>query len=140
MKKWVIFLLGVVTGIVITFAAIWVASFDKPVATSTVEEAAEENENLKLFDEPGDVIESSSFKVFQALDKGLALANAKEDKDDDMYLGVTCLLFNKDGKYYYDEEIVKVPQGKVARQIGVFKYESRAEMERTVPVVEIMDK
>ncbi len=57
-----------------------------------------------------------------------------------MYLGVTCLLFNEDGKYYYDEEIVKVPQGKVARQIGVFQYESRAEMEKTVPVVEIMDK
>ena len=45
-----------------------------------------------------------------------------------------------EGKYYYDHEIVKVPSGKVARQVGIFKYTSGGGLDRTVPVVKFMDK
>ena len=47
---------------------------------------------------------------------------------------------NDEGKYYYDHEIVKVPSGKVARQVGIFKYTSGGGLDRTVPVVKFMDK
>ena len=36
--------------------------------------------------------------------------------------------------------IVKVPEDKVARQVGVYQYETKAEMDKTVPIVRIMDK
>ena len=55
------------------------------------------------------------------------------------YSGITCLLINKAGKYYYDEEIVKVPKGKVARQVGIYQYPNKEGMIKTVPIIEIRD-
>lgn len=128
MKKWLIFGGGVLTGIVLTFLlAFAVASYRQ----------AGEIEGLTIFEQPGEVMESRSFEVFQSLAQGAALTHAKEDG---YYMGPICLLVDMDGKYYYDDEIVNVPIGKVARQIGIYQYTSKNEVERTVPVVRIMDK
>lgn len=94
----------------------------------------------KFFNEPTDVIESQSFEVFQALSGGFALVRAKEDEGDNYYLGITCLLMNEEGKDYYDDEIVKVPSGKAARQIGIYRYKNNLGMEKTVPIVKIMNE
>ena len=50
------------------------------------------------------------------------------------------LLRNNDGKYYYDDEIVGVPSGKVVRQTGIYKYQTKSEDYKTVPIIEIVDK
>ncbi len=50
------------------------------------------------------------------------------------------LLINDEGKYYYDDQIIEIPKGKCLRQIGVYKYMTKAEFEKTVPIAKIMDK
>ena len=142
MKKLLIYLGGVATGIVLTFVAAII--FNKTYGdgkteptTETVIENDEDN-GITMFKEPGDIINGKSFKVFQVLEQGAALVNGPSDYD--MYLGPVYLLINKDGKYYYDEEIVNVPKGKVVRQMGIFQYLAKNEMYKTVPIVMIMDK
>jgi hypothetical protein len=46
---------------------------------------------------------------------------------------------NNEGKYYYDDQMVKVPEGKVLRQVGVYQYPTRQDIVKTVPVIMIMD-
>lgn len=51
-----------------------------------------------------------------------------------------CLIVNRERKYYYDDEIVKVPKGKVVRQVGIYQYPTQNDMMKTVPIIMIMDK
>lgn len=130
MKKWLIFLGGVVTGIVLTI----LFEFLLYVSHSN------SNDGTTWFEKPGDVIEMKSFKVFQVLDKDAALVNGVTEEESDFYSGAVYLLTNKDSKYYYDDEVIKVPEGKVARQIGIYQYQTKTEFEKTVPIIQIMDK
>lgn len=91
--------------------------------------------NLIIFDKVGDVLNVKSFKVFQSLDKGYALARGISN-DYGLYDGITVLLL-QEGKYFYDEEIVKTPEEKVARVVGVYKYQSELGR-RTVPVIQFL--
>ena len=50
------------------------------------------------------------------------------------------LLQADDNVAFYDDQIIKIPAGKCARQIGVYEYTNRADMVVTVPIVKIMDK
>lgn len=129
MKKVLIFLGGLVTGVLLTLLISW--------AIVSNQAETEADDVIKMFDEPGEVIETQSFKVFQAITEGAALAHAE---DDGLYMGVTCLLKDDEGKYYYDQEIVEIPEGKVAKQVGIFRYETAAGLSTTVPIVKIMNK
>lgn len=138
MNKWLYFGGGVLTGAVLTFLVLFAIS-------SGSNEDIQEDPGLTFFDQPGDVIESNSFKVFQSLSEGAALVSAENPENTEYenikYTGgLICLLVNNEGKFYYDDEIVKVPGGKVARQVGIYQYETKAEMDKTVPIVRIMDK
>lgn len=93
---------------------------------------------LRLFDKPGEVFVSKSFKILQVVADGMALAHA--NTGDDFYSGPVCLIINNEGKYYYDDEFVNVPKGKIVRQVGIYKYITTMEIDKTVPVVQIFDK
>lgn len=41
---------------------------------------------------------------------------------------------------YYDDQVITIPQGKVFRQIGTFRYENTEHMKKTIPVIDIFDK
>ena len=47
---------------------------------------------------------------------------------------------NDNGEYYYDEQIIKVPKGKCMRQVGIYKYQAKSGIEKTVPIVMLMNK
>jgi hypothetical protein len=49
------------------------------------------------------------------------------------------LLVNDEGKYYFDDDIVEIPKGKVARQIGIYRYMTKDNMKKTVRMIKIMD-
>ena len=36
-------------------------------------------------------------------------------------------------------QVIEIPEGKCARQVGVYTYPTKMEIERTVPIVEIME-
>lgn len=119
---------GVITGVVLTFLFLFVIAKTKSG-----------NDDIKWFNKPGEVIESPSFEVFQVIDESAALVRGKGDTYT-IYSGAVYVLTNDDGKLYYDDEIVKVPEGKVARQVGIFKYRTPTDFEKTVPIIKIMDK
>lgn len=129
MNKWLLFCGGIVTGIVITFLFAFLFS-----------SSSGSNNGITWFEKPGDVIEVKSFKVFQVLDKDAALVEGSTHEEFDIYSGAVYLLTNEDGKFYYDDEVIKVPEGKVARQVGIYQYETESKFEKTVPIIKIMDK
>lgn len=123
-KKWVVYALGIVSGIALTFIVLYLMA------------GCSSSNGVKYFEKPGDCISTNSFKVFQVLDEGVALANEIEEYE--IPTGVVVLLINDEGKYYYDDQIIKVPSGKCARQVGVYIYPTKMEIEKTVPIVKIM--
>lgn len=128
MKKWLIFGGGVLTGVIFTFVILFVLAKGKS------------NEDFKLFEKPGEIVNVTSFKVFQVLDDDVALVNGATNEEYDIYMGAVYLLINDEGKYYTDDEIIKVPNGKVVRKVGVYHYQTKSELDKTVSVIEIMDK
>ncbi len=132
MKKWLIFGGGVLTGIVLTFVFAFIFSASRSGI----------NGGTTWFEKPGDVIEVKAFKVFQVLGKDAALVNGQshEDLDLDIFTGAVYLLTNEDGKYYYDDEVIRVPEGKVARQVGIYQYQTNSNFGKTVPIIQIMNK
>ena len=128
MKKWLIFGGGIITGVILTMLFLFVLAKGK------------QNDDFKLFEKPGEEINVNAFKVFQVLDDGVALVHGKSNEKYDIYGGPVYLLINDEGSYYTDDEIVEVPEGKVVRKVGVYHYQTNMELDKTVSVIEIMDK
>lgn len=126
MKKWLIFGGGVLTGVVLTFVFAFIFS------------ASRSNNGVTWFENAGDVIDESSFEVFQVISEDAALVHGKSECGS--YFGAVYLLTNGAGKYYYDDEIVKVPNGKVVRQVGIYQYQTKSDFGKTVPIIQIMNK
>ena len=137
MKKWLVYLLGVLTGIVLTLAFVFFVGSTRANNTETLEEQVENDNNITWFDEPGDIVDEKSYKVLQVISQDAALVNAQSYSD--LYTGTVYLITNDEGKYYYDDQIIKAPTGKVIRQIGIYRYETRTGY-ITVPIIMIMDK
>ena len=96
---------------------------------------------MTMFAKEGICISENSFKVLQVLDTGDALANELEQGSSiSIPTGLTVLFLCEEGLSYYDGQVIKVPSGKCAKQVGVFKYTSNAGMEKTVPIVSIRNK
>ena len=120
MKKWLIFGGGVFTGVLLTvLLCVIVGNRSRNHAT--------------WFESPGDVINEKAFKVFHVIEKDAALV-------DDLFPGTIYMLTNKEGKYYYDDQIIEVPEDKEVRQVGIYKYETKSKLVKTVPIIRIMDK
>ena len=136
MKKIWVYLLGVLTGIVISVIVLAIIG----VAMNAKNDPGTRMTNgMSFFDTPGDIVESSSVKVFQALGDGAALAHCKGKEKYDWYGDPIVLLYNEDGNPYYDDQIINAPNGKSFRQVGIYRYSSRMG-DKTVPIVMLLDK
>ncbi len=133
MKKIWVYLLGILSGVVLT---ILVAMLINAIGLSS--------RDITYFDEPGDVLTKQSitgteaiksFEVFQAFDDGYGLASGDELFSYDLIV----LLVDPEGKPYYDGQKVRAPQGKCFRQIGLYRYKTKDKRELTVPIVTMMD-
>lgn len=139
MKSWGLFIAGVITGIILMgFINILKISSNNEETKGT-EIVSEQDDGITWFEEPGDVVEVKSFKVFQVLAKDAALVQG-ESKYSGVYTGIVYLLINKEGKLYYDDEIVNVPKGSIVRQMGIYQYPTNNDMIKTVPIIRIMEK
>lgn len=136
MKKIWVYMLGVLTGVIVTVIVLAIIG----VAMNAKNDPGTRMSNgMSFFETPGDVIDEPSFKVFQALGDGAALAEGKGDGYS-VYMGINALLYNEEGTPYYDEQIVTAPQGKCFRQVGIYRYPTKSGMDKTVPIVMIMDR
>ena len=132
MKKWVVFLLGFIVGIVFTFVAIMLF----------VPTTSEKSNGMTFFEEPGECMSTLPFKVIQVVeDYGALACEVEYDSFLGDYVNNSLLVFlvNDNGEYYYDGQLVEVPKGKCMCQVGVYKYMSQMGIEKTVPIVKIMD-
>lgn len=97
--------------------------------------------DVVLFEKPQQTIEADLIEVFQVLPDGSALATVEYTSGGhNDNVGMVVMLLAKDGVSYFDSQNIKIPSGKCMRQIGTYKYMTRQEMEKTVPIVDIFDK
>ena len=132
MKKWLIFGVGVLTGVVLTFLFAFIFSANRSNADN----------GATWFEKPGDVIEVDAFEVFQVIGEDAALVHGKsrELSSMEIFSGAVYLLTNEDGKFYYDDEVVRVPEGKEVRQVGIYQYQTKSDFGKTVPIIQILNK
>ncbi|WP_299337576.1 hypothetical protein [Prevotella sp.] len=124
------FVAGIITGIIMLFALGYIMSMSKSEAECV-------DDDIVMFDKPQKTINANVFVVMQVLPNGSALAIV--DGNFDNY-GTTVLFLAKDGKSYYDDQRIRVPSNKCVKPIGVFRYMTQKNQEKTVPVVEFFDK
>lgn len=120
---------GIVTGCVLLFVIGCIIN---------AKNSSAQKEDIVMFDSPRNAVPGKSFKVIQVLPDGNALANVDNVYDDNF--GVVVLFLGDESTSYYDDQKIEIPKGKVAKQIGNYSYMSRMNIEKTVPVVKIMDE
>lgn len=131
MKTIITFIAGIITGAILMIGGGYVLSNSSSV----------ENNNTIYFDTPGECVSSYKFKVFQALEPGYALATEIEKgkySGNDYASGVTVLFYDPQKRPFYDEQIIKIPKGYCAKQIGTHKYMTNGGTSKTVPIVQIL--
>ena len=111
------------TGIILTFAYFHLSSTNM-------------NDKLVMFDEPRQEIHAKVFEIMQVLPNGNALATV----DSSINYGMVVLFLAGNETSYYDDQKIYVSSDTHVMQVGTFRYMTREEMVKTVPVVAIMDK
>lgn len=119
---------GILTGVILTFVFVFMVTYQGNSSSL--------GNDIVMFEKPQQEIKVTSFEVMQVLPDGSALASV-EDIDN---LGMIVLFLADKGTSYYDDQKIDVPSGKKVMQIGTYKYMTRNKIEKTVPVVEILDK
>lgn len=120
---------GIVTGCVLLFVI---------GSIINAKNSSAPKEDIVMFDSPRNAVPGKSFKVVQVLPDGNALASVDNVYDDNF--GIVVLFLGDESTSYYDNQKIEIPKGKVAKQIGNYSYMSRMKIEKTVPVVKIMDE
>lgn len=119
------FFLGVVTGIVLTFAGLFVIGL--------VNRNSADNDSIQYLEKPVSYEnkKEASFKVLQVLGNA-ALATEASDKigGDVMYYGNTVLVL---GENLYSDQVVKVNN---PQRVGTYSYTTNNGMPKTVPVIQ----
>ena len=95
-----------------------------------------------MFSTPSETLNLKSFEIMQVLPDGSALAQSSEKAKSQytFYSDPIVMFLPVDGSSYYDDQIIEVPAKKVVRQVGTFKYTSKAGINKTVPIVKFFDK
>lgn len=123
MKKWIIYVLGVITGIILTFAFAFCVNLSNNSGII----------GLEMFEEPGDYMEYSQFEVFQVVESGCALAHADES------FGSIVFIIPNESQQFYDDQKIVLKNNQCAQHVGTYKYSTKMDIEKTVPAIRIVD-
>ena len=123
MKKWIIYVLGVITGIILTFVFAFRVNLSNNSGII----------GLEMFEEPGDYMEYSQFEVFQVVESGCALAHADES------FGSIVFIIPNESQQFYDDQKIVLKNDQCAQHVGTYKYSTKMEIEKTVPAIRIVD-
>ena len=126
MKKAAPFITGFVAGVLGTLLVLYLYTTDNQSYDGLY--------GLTIFPEKGECIPTASeIEVLQVVKPNMALAYTDQHIDK----RILVLLINYDGKSYYDDQKIKIPAGKCARQIGTYQYTTNMDFDKTVPAVVI---
>lgn len=134
MNKFLIYLLGIITGVGLTFAFAYFKSESDNIVPDN---------GMTFFEQPGDTFNVNALQVIQVIDDNHALAREMKWEsflEEYMPEELVVLITNDSGEYYYDDQMIKATKGKCFRQVGIYKYETRAGIEKTVPILKLADK
>ena len=123
MKKWIIYVLGVITGIILTF--VFAFCVNRSNNSGII--------GLEMLEEPGDYMEYSQFEVFQVVESGCALAYADES------FGSIVFIIPNESQQFYDDQKIVLKNDQCAQHVGTYKYSTKMEIEKTVPAIRIVD-
>ena len=130
MNKIVCYILGIVTGVIITFAGLFVLV--------AIKEQGSVDNAVTMFEQPGQEMQAKKYKVLQVVPVG-ALAKSEEKRYSySSFTGPIVLFLSDEQSAYYDDQVITVPAGKKVRQIGTYQYEAEIGY-KTVPIVQIME-
>lgn len=117
------FFLGVVTGVVLTFAVLFFIGL--------VNQNSAENDPVQYLEKTVSYENKSetSFKVFQVLGNA-ALASEISNKEYKWFNGNTVVIL---GENYYSDQVVKV---KNPQRVGTYSYTNKGGMPMNVPVID----
>ena len=124
MKKGLVFILGIITGVILTFVV------------SLIIASKSSTSGITFFDAPDSPMPFRSVEIFQALNPGCGLCHPMGIASNDDIL----LLWTNENVAFYDGQKITVEVGKCFRPIGVYRYTTGGGMVRTVPVVTIMSR
>lgn len=128
-RKFLLFFGGLLTGVILLFAISYIRTCNN------------HGPCIDIFEKPVQVISISDFRVIQVFDDGSALATADYSvSGDPSNIGVAVLFPVPEEGAYYDEQKIHIEEDKVLKQIGVFRYVNRQNVEKTVPVVKEFEK
>ncbi len=122
-KPWICFIAGVVMGVVVTVVTVFVFKVGIP-----------EYDDILWFEHEGTCITRVDLKVLRALRQDRALVG---EAQDEFLESPIMLLVADDIPNFYDEQIIKMPQGACAKHVGNFNYKTKDDGFKTVPVVSI---
>lgn len=99
------------------------------------------NGPVTIFDAPRECVTSRPLKVVDIFDSRYVIAKELHPGLEE-YGATTDLtvVFIDENDEYYTEQVIKIPSGKCARQIGVYKSDHYMYNDKTLPIVEIMNK
>lgn len=93
--------------------------------------------DVVMFEKPRGIVPGTTFRVMEVLSNGNALAMGCEEENGNCIPEV--LFIGDKSMPYYDGQMISVPNGKVAKQMGTLRYGARGNV-KTVPIVKIMAK
>ena len=131
MSKGVAYFLGILTGIVLTIGASII------IAKSQGEDPS--SNGISMFEKRGQAMTEGSFKIFQTLDDKHALASGVSNDEYGWYMGITVMMIGNENDHFYDDQIIKKTSGKKFYQVGTYKYQTKSEDFKTVPIVALLN-
>ena len=131
MSKGVAYFLGILTGIVLTIGASII------IAKSQGEDPS--SNGISMFEKRGQAMTEGSFKIFQTLDDKHALASGVSNEEYGCYMGITVMIIGNENDHFYDDQIIKKTSGKKFYQVGTYKYQTKSEDFKTVPIVALLN-
>ena len=131
MSKGVAYFLGILTGIVLTIGASII------IAKSQGEDPS--SNGISMFEKRGQAMTEVSFKIFQTLDDKHALASGVSNEEYGWYMGITVMIIGNENDHFYDDQIIKKTSGKKFYQVGTYKYQTKSEDFKTVPIVALLN-
>ncbi len=144
MNKGLSYILGILTGILLTLGAIAIIaqtrnnSGDNGVSK---EKKAKLPDGVTMLDEPIPFTEARNFKIMQVIfdDAALAYSEEKLGYGHSIYSDPVVLIVADQKNTFYDDLIVKTPKNGKVMQIGTYQYETKMGW-KTVPIIHISEE
>lgn len=123
MNKAIVFVLGVCTGVLLTYIFF---RYDNNPGASGIK-------GLEMYEEPAEIMEISSIEIKKVKKDGCAIGETYMPGSGH----VKVLLLPEDGQNFYDGQDIDLERDQFARRVGTYKFGNMFDDKETLPVVKV---